>query len=72
MGSGILNGGAAVEGTSERDLGPEGTQTPENEKTRVSYSTARVEAVERAADFHICDCATESEGVRWFLMSKAT
>ncbi len=44
MGSGILNGGAAVEGTSERDLGPEGTQTPENEKTRVSESTARVEA----------------------------
>ncbi len=28
----------------ERDLGSEGTQTPENEKPRVSESTARVEA----------------------------
>ena len=28
----------------ERNLGPEGTQTPENGKTRVSESTTRVEA----------------------------
>ena len=28
----------------ERDLGPEGTQTPENGKMRVSESTTRVEA----------------------------
>ncbi len=28
----------------ERDLGPAGTQTPENGKTRVSESTTRVEA----------------------------
>ncbi len=44
MGSGISNGGAAVEGTSERDLGPEGTQTPENGKTRLRESITRVEA----------------------------
>ncbi len=44
MGSGISNGGAAVEGTSERDLGSEGTQTPENEKTRLRESITRVEA----------------------------
>ena len=29
---------------AQRDLSPEGTQTPENEKMRVSESTARVEA----------------------------
>ena len=44
MGSGISNGGAAVEGTSERDLGPEGTQTPENEEMRLRESITRVEA----------------------------